>query len=32
MVPAYVFLASTADSSYITSAVLALLGGETRAG
>jgi NAD(P)-dependent dehydrogenase (short-subunit alcohol dehydrogenase family) len=30
--PAYVFLASTADSSYITGEVLALLGGETTAG
>lgn len=30
--PAYVFLASNADSSYITGEVLAILGGETRAG
>ena len=30
--PAYVFFASTADSSYITGEVLTLLGGETRAG
>jgi NAD(P)-dependent dehydrogenase (short-subunit alcohol dehydrogenase family) len=32
MAPAYVFLASEADSSYITGEVLALLGGATRAG
>ena len=32
MAPAYVFFASTADSSYITGEVLALLGGETTAG
>jgi NAD(P)-dependent dehydrogenase (short-subunit alcohol dehydrogenase family) len=30
--PAYVFFASTADSSYITGEVLTLLGGETTAG
>ena len=30
--PAYVFLASNADSSYITGEVIALLGGETTAG
>src|SRR5690606_20251112 len=30
--PAYVFLASNADSSYITGQVLSPLGGETRAG
>lgn len=30
--PAYVFLASHADSSYITGEVLAVLGGETTAG
>jgi NAD(P)-dependent dehydrogenase (short-subunit alcohol dehydrogenase family) len=30
--PAYVFFASSADSSYITGEVLTLLGGETRAG
>jgi NAD(P)-dependent dehydrogenase (short-subunit alcohol dehydrogenase family) len=30
--PAYVFLASAADSSYITGEVLALLGGQTKAG
>jgi NAD(P)-dependent dehydrogenase (short-subunit alcohol dehydrogenase family) len=30
--PAYVFLASNADSSYITGQILTLLGGETRAG
>jgi len=30
--PAYVFLASTADSSYITGEVVTLLGGETTAG
>ena len=30
--PAYVFLASSADSSYITGEVLTLLGGETMAG
>ena len=30
--PAYVFLASNADSSYITGQVITLLGGETRAG
>ena len=30
--PAYVFLASTADSSYITGEVLSLLGGSTTAG
>ena len=30
--PAYVFLASSADSSYITGEVLTLLGGETTAG
>jgi NAD(P)-dependent dehydrogenase (short-subunit alcohol dehydrogenase family) len=29
--PAYVFLASNADSSYMTGEVLTLLGGETRA-
>jgi NAD(P)-dependent dehydrogenase (short-subunit alcohol dehydrogenase family) len=29
--PAYVFFASTADSSYITGEVLTLLGGETTA-
>ncbi|MGZ8492502.1 MAG: SDR family oxidoreductase [Gemmatirosa sp.] len=32
MAPAYVFFASTADSSYITGEVLTLLGGETTAG
>ena len=32
MAPAYVFLASTADSSYITGEVLSLMGGETTAG
>ncbi|GLC24273.1 short-chain dehydrogenase [Roseisolibacter agri] len=32
MAPAFVFFASTADSSYITGEVLALLGGETTAG
>jgi NAD(P)-dependent dehydrogenase (short-subunit alcohol dehydrogenase family) len=30
--PAFVFLASNADSSYITGQVLSPLGGETRAG
>jgi NAD(P)-dependent dehydrogenase (short-subunit alcohol dehydrogenase family) len=30
--PAFVFFASTADSSYVTGEVLTLLGGETRAG
>jgi len=30
--PAYVFLASDADSSYITGVVLPILGGETTAG
>ncbi len=30
--PAYVFLASNADSSYITGQIITLLGGETRAG
>lgn len=30
--PAYVFLASNADSSYITGQVISPLGGETRAG
>ncbi|MBV9880149.1 MAG: SDR family oxidoreductase [Gemmatirosa sp.] len=32
MAPAYVFFASTADSSYVTGEVLALLGGDTTAG
>jgi NAD(P)-dependent dehydrogenase (short-subunit alcohol dehydrogenase family) len=32
MAPAYVFFASTADSSYISGEVLALLGGQTTAG
>ena len=32
MAPAYVYFASTADSSYVTGEVLALLGGETTAG
>lgn len=32
MAPAYVFFASNADSSYISGEVLALLGGNTRAG
>jgi NAD(P)-dependent dehydrogenase (short-subunit alcohol dehydrogenase family) len=32
MAPAYVFFASTADSSYITGEVLTLLGGDTTAG
>ena len=32
LAPAYVFLASTADSSYITGEVLAVLGGDTTAG
>jgi NAD(P)-dependent dehydrogenase (short-subunit alcohol dehydrogenase family) len=31
MAPTYVFLASTADSSYITGEVVALMGGETTA-
>jgi len=30
--PTYVFLASNADSSYLTGQVITLLGGETRAG
>jgi NAD(P)-dependent dehydrogenase (short-subunit alcohol dehydrogenase family) len=30
--PAYVFLASNADSSYITGEIISLLGGETKAG
>ena len=30
--PAYVFLASNADASYITGEVIALLGGDTIAG
>ena len=32
MAPTYVFLASTADSSYITGEVVSLMGGETTAG
>jgi NAD(P)-dependent dehydrogenase (short-subunit alcohol dehydrogenase family) len=32
MAPAYVFFASTADSSYISGEVLTLLGGQTTAG
>lgn len=30
--PAYVFLASEADSSYITGEIISILGGETKAG
>ena len=30
--PAYVYFASSADSSYVTGEVLTLLGGETTAG
>ena len=32
LAPAYVFLASDADSSYITGEIITLLGGETTAG
>jgi NAD(P)-dependent dehydrogenase (short-subunit alcohol dehydrogenase family) len=32
MAPAFVFLASNADSSYMTGEVVALMGGETTAG